>query len=176
MKKLNNEKFKDLKLSITLIPQTSWYSNLRSILNKNEWEQCKIYSKKQSNNVCSICGNIGYKHKTECHEEWVFDDENKIQKLDKILALCPKCHQVKHIGLAQIKGNFNNVFKHLLKINLKDKKFNNFDMINYVENAFILFNERSKYNWKLDLSLLEELKDEIKLSDKTKEKIKNINN
>lgn len=36
----------------------------------------------------------------ECHEVWDYDDDRKIQRLERRVALCPACHEVKHAGLA----------------------------------------------------------------------------
>jgi 5-methylcytosine-specific restriction endonuclease McrA len=36
------------------------------------------------------------KMRLECHEEWKYDEENRIQRLSDLLALCTWCHQIKH--------------------------------------------------------------------------------
>jgi hypothetical protein len=47
---------------------------------------------------CSICDDK--RRGLELHEEWYFDDENRIQRLDEFLAICPRCHLAKHLGYA----------------------------------------------------------------------------
>jgi len=74
-----------MKLEIELVPSTSWYSNLRKVLTIPEWTKLREEAYARSNYVCSICGNKGVLH---AHEEWVYDDNQKIQTLDKIVALC----------------------------------------------------------------------------------------
>jgi 5-methylcytosine-specific restriction endonuclease McrA len=71
---------------------------------------------RQANYRCQVCGGRGSKHPVECHEIWHYDDENKIQKLMGLIALCPSCHQVKHIGLAQIQGKGEEANRHLALI------------------------------------------------------------
>lgn len=156
-----------MKLSINLIPQSSWCSNLRSLLTKKEWEMCKSYSKSKNNNKCEICNGQGKKWKTECHEEWEFDEVKNIQKLTKITALCPSCHEVKHIGLANANNRFNEAFNHFLKIN----EVSNKEGWLYIQKSFQDWERRSNLDWELDCSYLLELSNEIILSEKTKEKL-----
>jgi len=159
-----------MKLSIELVPKTSWYNNLRDILTSSEWEQCKKYSKQQSNGVCIICGGKGEQWATECHEEWKYDDKTNIQSLSNILALCPKCHLVKHIGYAQISGKYKIAFEQFKKINeIKNNSIAN----DYIEGVFELWSRRSSKKWKVNISYLLEIK-EIKLSKETLEKIKDL--
>ena len=49
---------------------------------------------------CEICGARGRRWPVECHETWDYDDDRKIQRLQRLVALCPACHEVKHAGLA----------------------------------------------------------------------------
>jgi hypothetical protein len=39
----------------------------------------------------------------ECHEEWDYDDETHVQKLTGLIALCGRCHRVKHLRNAATK-------------------------------------------------------------------------
>ena len=49
----------------------------------------------------------------EAHERWSFDYKNKIQKLERIVALCHRCHTATHLGLARVKGLGQLAKKHL---------------------------------------------------------------
>lgn len=140
----------DLKLKIELVPSSSWYSNVRSNVSKSEWELIKKDTFKKAGNVCEICLGKGHKWPVECHEIWIYDDINKIQKLERTIALCPSCHQVKHIGLAKIKGNFDSALNHFKKVNCIDHS----TAIKEVDLAFKVFNLRSKYKWILDIDWL----------------------
>ena len=62
-----------------------------------------------------------YKLIRRCHEIFEFDDQKLIQKLTKLVALCPDCHMVKHIGLAEVNGNLKKATKHFMKVNKTSK-------------------------------------------------------
>ena len=142
-----------MKLTIELVPQSCWYSNVRSNVSKAEWDKLRTASYRKAGFKCEICGGKGPKWPVECHEVWHYDEENKIQKLVRMIALCPSCHEVKHIGLARIKGNFNRAVKHLMKVNNMTEQ----DAMDYIETAFRVWSERSKYNWELDITFLDNL-------------------
>lgn len=84
-------------------------------------------------------------------EQWVYNDIQKIQRLEGTIALCPDFHSVKHIGFAQIIGKFETAKKHFKKIN----KLTEEETLIEINNAFKIFNERSKKNWILDISIIE---------------------
>ena len=42
-----------------MIPKTSWYTNLRNILPKEEWIAIRKMVNKHYKNQCSICGRKG---------------------------------------------------------------------------------------------------------------------
>lgn len=151
-----------MKLTINLVPSSSWYNNLRKILTDKEWEKCKEYSKLMSGGVCCICGGIGLKHPTECHEEWGYDDKTHIQKLMGIVALCPSCHEVKHIGLAKINNHFERAYNHFKEINQCDK----IKTLTYINQAFKDWEQRSRYQWTLDLSYLETINNHLNIDEK----------
>src|ERR1017187_3032700 len=98
-----------MKLEVELVPSSCFYTNLRSILSKGNWDRLRKYSYEKANLKCEICGESGLdqgsKHALECHEVWAYDDVNLIQSLVRVEALCPRCHEVKHIGLAGLKGH-----------------------------------------------------------------------
>ena len=149
-----------MKLTIELVPQTSWFKNLRSLLSESEWKQVRTKCYKNANYKCEICGNVGNKHPVECHEEWEYDDTNHIQTLKRLIVLCPSCHEVKHIGLAKIKGNFDRAIKHLMKIN----NINYDNALDYVLKVFYTYHNRSTHNWELNtdyLNLYKESTNEI---------------
>ena len=158
-----------MKLNIELVPRTSWYSNLREILTATEWNKCKKYSKLESNDKCIICGGVGRKWKTECHEEWEYIEETQTQKLKSIQALCPSCHSVKHIGFSISQNKYKSTLYHYKKIN----KISSEQAEIEITNAFKLWTKRSLKEWNLDISLLLTLENlEIKnLSLRTIEKL-----
>lgn len=143
------------KLTIELIPTTSAYKNVRTILPKKEWDRLRKESYAKAKFKCQICSDIGtnqgYRHKLECHEIWGYQNDG-IQYLKELISLCPLCHQVKHIGRAIAIGKKKKVFEHLAKINKWSKQ----DVENYVGFCFQVHKERSKIKWKLNLKILTE--------------------
>ena len=88
-----------MKLEIELVPETSWYNNLRKALPRSEWDKIRKEVYEKANNKCEICQQDG---RLNCHEKWSYDDEKNIQKLQGFQALCDKCHNIKHIGFVNV--------------------------------------------------------------------------
>ena len=141
-----------MKLSIELVPSTTWCNNLRSILSKEDWDLLRKESYRLAKYKCEICGGKGDKHPVECHERWVYNDKKHIQKLEGLISLCPSCHQVKHIGFAYIKGNGEKAKKHFMKVN----NYSQIDATKYINKAFQKHEERSQYEWDIDLTFLKD--------------------
>ena len=146
----------NLKLTIELVPRTAWYSNVRSNVTQQEWDVIRKKSYENASHKCEICGDVGtnqgVKHKVECHEIWEYNDESYIQKLTGLISLCPNSHKTKHVGLAQIKGEEGIVINQLMKVNEMTEE----EAIEYIEQSFEVWGERSEYDWELDISYLEE--------------------
>ena len=147
-----------MKLTIELVPKTSWYSNVRSNVTKDEWDVIRKKSYSIANNKCEICGDIGknqgVNHNVECHEIWEYNNEIKEQKLIGLISLCSYCHKTKHVGLARINGEEEIVINQLMKVNKMTKQ----QAIDYIKKSFDEWRERSKYKWKLDISVLDKIK------------------
>ena len=141
-----------LKLTIELVPESSWLNNVRAVLTSKQWNIIKKQVFAKAWDTCEICGGIGPKHPVECHEIWHYDDKTLIQKLTGMIALCPKCHMVKHIRLAQIRNKKEEATLHFMKIN----KIKRQEAEKYIIDAFRKWNERSNNIWKLDISILKE--------------------
>ena len=136
------------KLTIELVPKTSWYLNLRSELSSENWDKLRKDAYKNANYKCECCGGKGDQWPVECHEIWVYNDDNQTQTLKGLTALCPACHQVKHIGLAQARGMLSEVLEHFSEIN----NISITEAQNIVDEAFFIWEIRSRLNWKIDLS------------------------
>lgn len=140
-----------MKLTIELVPASSWFNNVRAVLTRSQWDVLRKQVYSQAWDLCQICGGVGPKHPVECHEIWHYDDKKLIQKLVGMIALCPDCHMVKHIGLAQVQNKGDKAIKHLMKVNKLSKK----EAEKYVKESFEIWAKRSSKNWKLDISILE---------------------
>lgn len=135
-------------LSIELVPKTAWFNNLRSYLSKTEWDEVRKRCYSRANHKCEICGGKGPKWPVECHEIWEYKN-NQVSLVD-LISLCPDCHEVKHIGLAQIKGNFERALNHFIKVNRCSKQ----EALSHIENAFGVWRERNKTIWQLNVDYL----------------------
>ena len=138
-------------LTIELVPKGQWGANLRSELPKTEWDRLRKATYKAAGYRCQICGGKGPKWPVECHERWRYDEDTKTQVLEGLIALCPKCHEVKHMGRAQAVGNAERAMSHLMEINGWDAQ----TAFAYVDEAFGTWARRSQEDWTLDLSWLE---------------------
>lgn len=160
------------KLTVELVPKTCHYSNVRTTVSAVEWDLIRFLAYAKANHVCEICGHTGleqgYKHKVECHEIWEYDDKNKIQRLAGLISLCPLCHQVKHVGRANAMGKQAEVFKQLEEVNGWCHK----EVVEHIAACFEKYKERSKFQWKLDLSLLANPPYNIKINLDAKRKFK----
>jgi hypothetical protein len=143
---------KNLILNIELVPATSFGANLRSALAAEQWDiiRKQVYSK--AYNVCEICGEIGPKHPVEAHEIWQYNDKTNQQKLIGMIALCPNCHMCKHMGFARVSGKEDQAIKHFMKINKLSKK----EAKKCIDQEFKIWEERSKKEWVLDISILKD--------------------
>ena len=139
-------------LTIELVPKSSWYANLRSELPKEEWNTLRRACYRKAGYVCEVCGGTGDRWPVECHEVWEYDDTHKNQKLVGLIALCPSCHQVKHIGLAKVRGRLEEATEHLSKVNGWDVE----KCEQYIEDQFDVWRRRSEFSWELDLSFLQD--------------------
>lgn len=139
-------------LSVELVPQTCWFSNVRDHVDKKTWDFLRKTTYKNAEHRCEICDGRGEQWPVECHEMWYYDDKNRIQMLQGLIALCPKCHEVKHIGLTGLRGKEKEAKIHLAKINY----WNEEETEQYLRKVWDTWQERSRYEWKLDLGWLEE--------------------
>ncbi|NJO94588.1 MAG: HNH endonuclease [Hydrococcus sp. RM1_1_31] len=146
-----------IRLTIELVPQTCWFSNVRSEVSKQDWDKLKKITFANAKYQCEICGGRGKKWPVECHEKWHYDDKNKIQKLIGLIALCPACHEVKHMGLANIKGRADIAMQHLAKVNGWSREQTD----EYVAQQFHIWEYRSRFQWTLDINWLSQLGIEI---------------
>lgn len=140
-------------LTVELVPRTAWASNVRTLVRPVEWEVCKRFVRERSGDQCEICGGRGRRWPVECHETWAYDDETLTQTLTGLIALCPNCHLVKHLGFAEQRGQLDSALHHLQVVN----HWNRREALAYSEACFDLWLRRSKYPWTLDISYLETL-------------------
>ena len=147
---------KPLKLTIELVPRTSWYNNMRKVVSRSTWDKIRRKAYADYGYKCGICDAKG---RLSCHEIWEYHDQTHEQKLLGFIALCNWCHHVKHIGLAGILASrgeldYKKVVEHFMKVNQCDRA--TFDA--HSEQAFRQWRERSQHNWHVSLGPWFELK------------------
>lgn len=138
-----------MKLKIELVPTTAWYSNLRKKISQEKWDIIRKESYADADHKCSICKA---KIKLNCHEIWEYNDKNHIQTLKGFIALCDKCHGIKHLGFAgteDYKGPpMDELIDHFMKVNKVSKRA--FEM--HKKKSFLIHNKRSQHEWRTDLA------------------------
>lgn len=139
----------DARLSLELAPSTCSFSSLRSKISKDEWANLAKMTFLKANHCCEICGGQG----EECHEVWLYDDDQNIQSLQGLIALCLPCHEVKHFALATRKGRRVEALHHLAKVNQWSMEAAE----SYVASCIDQWFERSRHEWQLDLESLKHL-------------------
>ena len=103
------------KLTFELVPEECWYSNLRSILKPKDWDIVRREAYARANGRCSICNQRT--NRLEAHEKWSYDEENALQKLEDVVALCHRCHEVKHISRTQLIGRGMEAMEQFMRVN-----------------------------------------------------------
>ncbi len=104
-----------MKLEFELVPDGCWYSNLRSILSPAQWDYIRKDAYARAGGKCMICG--ARTGRLEAHEKWEYDEENAVQKLVGVIAVCRSCHEVIHIGRTSLLGGEERAAEHFMKVN-----------------------------------------------------------
>lgn len=104
-----------MKLNFELVPDSCWYSNLRSILSPAQWDVVRSEAYARAGGRCMICG--APTRRLEAHERWEYDERNAVQKLADVVAICKSCHEVIHIGRTQLTGGEERASEHFMKVN-----------------------------------------------------------
>ena len=142
------------KLTIELVPTGTWGANLRSMLTKSQWDKLRKHCYAEAGHVCEICGdsglNQGRKHAVEAHEVWTYDDANCVQNLERIIVLCPRCHQVKHMGRTLKYGGGYKARAHMARVNSMCEQ----GQRAYEDLAFLVHALRSRFRWTVNIDAL----------------------
>jgi len=135
-----------------LIPKTSWFNNLRSVLSQEEWDIIRKAAYRKAGYRCEICGGVGKQWPVECHEVWEWDDtaEPGIQSLIGVQALCPMCHKVKHFGRSEQYDPQFRAERIIWIANVNDWNFITAKAA--VSGCFQQWQERSRKKWLIDYS------------------------
>ena len=83
---------------------------------------------------------------------WEYDDKNHIQKLCDIIAVCPACHEVIHIGRTSLLGREAEAQAHFMKVNGATQS----EYHAALGEANRVHAERSRHEWVTDISALKQ--------------------
>jgi hypothetical protein len=129
-------------LTVELVPATCWYSNVRTAVTQGDWDRIRHQVYDRAGHRCEICGGHGPKPRVHCHEIWTYDDHEHIQRLVDLIALCPYCHEVKHLGHANTTGHGDRARQWLAKIN----HWTAHQADAYLEHQFAIWEQRSLHD------------------------------
>lgn len=140
---------KQYKLDFEFVPDSCWYSNLRTILSKRQWDFIRQDAKNRAEGKCVICGRKT--SRLEAHEKWSYDQNNAVQKLEDVIAVCHDCHSVIHMGRTQLMGDASRAENHFMSVN----KCNYAQFRERLGKANVEHQQRNKISeWKIDLTWL----------------------
>jgi len=140
---------KELRLTIELVPRSSWRKNLREALPSSQWEKIRKRVYAEYDHRCGICRAEG---SLNCHELWEYDDQKHTQTLVGFVALCDLCHMVKHIGRTTIlarKGlvDYEEIIEHFMTVNDCDRA----TFERHKQAATEQWMRRSEHEWDVDM-------------------------
>lgn len=137
-----------LKLPLELIPTSQTHKSLHHHLDWQKWDTIRHRVYRRSRKNCEICGGRGGRHPVECHEIWSYDMDTLVQKLERLQALCPYCHRVKHMGATGVRGKFKKSLERFRSINRLQMQTAK-DIVTAAQRRWII---RSAYQWTMDIS------------------------
>jgi len=137
-----------VRLRVELVPKTSWYRDLRELVDEETWNRISRQVARQAGDRCEICGGRGSGDRSvECHEVWRYDDRVRVQALVRVVALCPDCHTVEHMGFANLRGGGTAARAHLARVN----GWTLAQTDAHIATAFRVWAQRNQGTWILDL-------------------------
>ncbi|NMP22644.1 DUF5710 domain-containing protein [Sulfobacillus harzensis] len=135
-------------LFVDLIPESCWFTNVRSAVDPRDWDRVRRYVYHRAGYRCEACGTRGSLH---AHERWDYDSGRRVQTLKRLVALCPDCHLSTHFGYANVTGRTDQALHHLMAVN----HWSETEARHHIQQAFNVWQERNRWNWILDLGILE---------------------
>lgn len=140
-------------LFVDLVPESCWFTNVRSCVDKTDWDRLRRMIYDRADNQCEACGarrDPAAQVRLEAHERWSYDDTTRTQRLRRLVTLCSPCHLATHFGFAQISGKDAQALSQLMTVNNWTRQAAN----DHVAAAARRWAARSKHDWHLDLTML----------------------
>jgi hypothetical protein len=128
------------------IPETSWGSSLSNLLTAFV----------AAGHRCLLCGGAG---KLDCHEIWKYYEPSEdgqihrgalcgVQRLVKLIPVCPDCHETFHLGLAGIRGRLNIALERIAAL----YRLSDDEREAYLTMVKEDWYRRNEFSWALDVS------------------------
>ncbi len=130
-----------------MLPVTTWEQNVRHLMGTERWDRIRKHAYKAAGFRCEICAARG---RLEAHELWRLENETQVQKLERILALCPLCHKAHHLGIARRLGMYGEVREHLKRVNGWSER----ELEAAIADTYETWQQRCDWPWQVDLSFL----------------------
>lgn len=137
---------------VELVPMPCWGRNVRSRLRPFVWELIRQDTLEKSGVRCAGCGRRRRHWNLDCHEVWRYEDETLTQRLVDIVAMCHDCHEIRHLGFSNVMGRGAKTERRLQSLN----GWTPHELEDYLRLAFALWEQRSRNNWRRDISWVAE--------------------
>lgn len=145
-------------LFVDLIPSTCFFTNVRSCVERSDWDRLRTHIYERARQRCECCG-VDCKASTttrmEAHERWSFEEgpgSRRRQRLVRLVALCRECHQATHMQLSDVSGWGEASRLHLRKVTGMTEE----ECEQHIAQAYALAEARSDGPWDLDLGLIKD--------------------
>jgi hypothetical protein len=138
-----------LNLTIELVPETSILSSVRDAVTPSTWETLRARVYARAGHRCEACG---MRAPRRADEVWEFDDDSHVQRLVRMVALCPDCHAARRMDrFGQMRAG-RRALEHLARVNRWPVQ----QAERYRATVFRRWRERSRAWWSVDLDALRE--------------------
>jgi hypothetical protein len=135
-------------LFVDLIPETSWFTNVRSGVDPGDWDRLRRHVYRRAGHRCEACGAT--RCRLEAHERFTYDAQTGIQRLVRLVCLCDWCHTATHMGMAGVRGLRTEAIAHLMAVTGMGPG----EAHEHIDEAFARWERRSAIRWHVDLSVI----------------------
>jgi hypothetical protein len=135
-------------LFVDLIPETSWFTNVRSAVDPADWDRLRRHVYRRAGHRCEACGTG--RCRLEAHERFTYDAQTGIQRLVRLVCLCDWCHTATHMGMAGVRGVRTEAIAHLMAVTGMSPA----EADDHIGEAFARWERRSGIRWHVDLAVI----------------------
>jgi hypothetical protein len=144
----------NLKLFAEMVPQSSWENNVRRWLTSSQWKRVRTAIYALYGGRCAVCRDTPPKGRLHCHEVWEYDDARHIQTLVGLVALCSRCHEIKHIKCSEARAlagtlRYEAMVRHFCWVNKCSVEV----FYQHRDATFAEWDERSRHAWTVTTAL-----------------------